>query len=134
MDRAEAWRRLGPSGAGVLGTVDPDRGVHLVPVVYTRISPSKIVIAVDAKPKLTRRLRRLTNLRRDPRVTLLVDHYESDWSMLWWVRVDGRAAVRDEVAPHIEQQHRDRFPQLVDHVVGPWIEIEVDEVIGWSAT
>jgi PPOX class probable F420-dependent enzyme len=26
-------------------------------------------------------------------VSLLVDHYDDDWTQLWWVRVDGVAAV-----------------------------------------
>jgi PPOX class probable F420-dependent enzyme len=35
-------------------------------------------------------------VRRDPRVGLVVDHYAEDWSTLWWVRVDGTAAVHDD--------------------------------------
>jgi PPOX class probable F420-dependent enzyme len=53
-------------------------------VVYT---------AVDAKPKTTRRLRRLANIEQHPQVCLLVDHYDDDWTQLWWVRVDGIAAI-----------------------------------------
>ena len=52
-----------------------------------------IVTAVDAKPKSTAMLRRLANVRANPLVSLLVDHYDEDWSMLWWVRVDGPASV-----------------------------------------
>lgn len=52
-----------------------------------------VVSAVDDKPKTTRRLQRLENIRRDPRVTLLVDEYDEDWSNLWWVRADGQARV-----------------------------------------
>lgn len=45
------------------------------------------------KAKSTVRLARLDDVARDPRITLLVDHYAEDWSRLWWVRVDGTAAV-----------------------------------------
>ena len=41
-------------------------------------------------------LARIENVDRDPRVTLLADHYEEDWSRLWWVRVDGEASVETE--------------------------------------
>ena len=29
---------------------------------------------------------------------LVVDHYEPDWARLWWVRVDGTAAVHERGA------------------------------------
>ena len=54
--------------------------------------------AVDAKPKSTRRLARLTNITGNPAVSVLVDHYQEDWSALWWVRADGTAEVMDAVS------------------------------------
>ena len=48
---------------------------------------------VDDKPKATTALRRLDNVRAHPAVSLLVDHYDDDWTRLWWVRVDGTAVV-----------------------------------------
>jgi PPOX class probable F420-dependent enzyme len=53
----------------------------------------QVVTAVDHKPKKSRHLRRLTNIAIEPRVTVLVDHYDEDWGELWWVRADGRATV-----------------------------------------
>jgi hypothetical protein len=29
--------------------------------------------------------------------------------------------------------HRSRYPQLEGHELGPWIDIAVDAVAGWSA-
>jgi PPOX class probable F420-dependent enzyme len=52
--------------------------------------------AVDAKPKTTLALQRLENIRSNSAVSLLVDHYEEDWTRLWWVRVDGTATVAEE--------------------------------------
>ena len=51
---------------------------------------------MDAKPKTTQRLRRLTNIEHNPQVSLLVDHYDQDWTQLWWVRADGEAAIHRE--------------------------------------
>jgi PPOX class probable F420-dependent enzyme len=48
---------------------------------------------VDHKPKRSTALRRLDNITANPAVCLLVDHYEDDWSALWWVRFDGLARV-----------------------------------------
>lgn len=125
--------RLASSVSGVLGTVDPERGIHLVPVTFTLVAPDRVVIAVDSKPKRTRRLRRLANIEADPRVSLLVDEYDNDWRRLWWVRVDGRASVREIVEESVEREHRSRYPQLRAHTLGPWIDIEIRSISGWSA-
>lgn len=133
MQPTEAKDRLVAATSAVLGTVDAEFGVHLVPVVYTVVSDGRVVIAVDSKPKRSRRLRRLVNIEADPRVTLLVDHYDDDWRRLWWVRVDGRAAIRETVESAVEDAHRTRYPQLEVHELGPWIDIEIDSISGWSA-
>jgi PPOX class probable F420-dependent enzyme len=80
-----------------LGTVTADGAPHLVPVVFA-LQDEVIYTAVDAKPKTTPRLRRLANIERNPRVSLLVDHYVQDWAQLWWVRVDGIAAIHHDGA------------------------------------
>ncbi len=58
----------------------------------------RIYSAVDAKPKSSTDLRRLRNIRANPRVAVLADHYENDWARLWWVRADGRATILDDPA------------------------------------
>ncbi|MGA7468823.1 TIGR03668 family PPOX class F420-dependent oxidoreductase [Mycobacterium sp.] len=75
-----------------LATVAPDGRPHVVPVVFA-VDHEVIYTAVDAKPKTTQRLRRLANIDGNPRVSLLVDHYAEDWTQLWWVRIDGIAAI-----------------------------------------
>jgi PPOX class probable F420-dependent enzyme len=75
-----------------LATLGPDGAPALVPVVFAA-SGGRLWIPVDAKPKREGELARVANVRRDPRVALLLDHYAADWSALWWLRVDGRAAV-----------------------------------------
>lgn len=78
-----------------LATVAPDGRPHLVPVVFA-VDGEVIYTAVDAKPKTTQRLRRLANIDGNPLVSLLVDHYAEDWTQLWWVRVDGVAAIHHD--------------------------------------
>jgi PPOX class probable F420-dependent enzyme len=77
-----------------LATTDPDGRSHLVPIVFV-LDGQTLYSAVDAKPKRSRRLRRVANARERPDVTVLVDHYEDDWSRLWWVSLRGRARVLD---------------------------------------
>jgi PPOX class probable F420-dependent enzyme len=92
LSRACAEERLAAARVGRLATVTADGEPHLVPVCFA-LCGGRIVTAVDAKPKATRALRRLENVRATGRASLLVDHYEEDWARLWWVRVDGPADV-----------------------------------------
>ncbi len=78
-----------------LATAGADGRPHLVPVVFA-VHEQVIYTAVDAKPKTTQRLRRLANIEGNPQVSLLVDHYDEDWTQLWWVRADGDATICPE--------------------------------------
>jgi len=66
------------------------------------VEGDRIYSAVDDKPKRTTELQRLANIAAEPRVSVLADHYEEEWSELWWVRADGRAEVLREGA---EREH-----------------------------
>ena len=48
---------------------------------------------IDAKPKADRELARVRHLRRNPQASLLLDHYDGDWTRLWWLRVDVDATI-----------------------------------------
>ena len=65
---------------------------HLVPVVLVS-EGNHIYLPIDGKLKKPGTLKRLSNIELHPEVTLLVDHYEDDWSQLWWVRVDAIASI-----------------------------------------
>src|SRR6476661_8014200 len=80
------------SPVAMLATVGANGAPHLVPVVFA-VHDGIVYTAVDAKRKTTQRLRRLTNIEGNPQVSLLVDHYDDDWTQLWWVRADGIATV-----------------------------------------
>jgi PPOX class probable F420-dependent enzyme len=93
------------------------------------------VTAVDHKPKRTTRLQRLENVRRNPLVTLLVDHYAEDWTALWWVRAGGHA----EVVDHPEHDLIDALVAKYDQYrevppAGPAIVITVTDLTGWAAS
>jgi PPOX class probable F420-dependent enzyme len=89
----EARFALAP--AARLATATPDGRPHLVPVAFA-LHAGVAYTAVDGKPKTTQRLRRLTNIERNPQVSLLVDHYDEDWTQLWWVRADGIATIHHD--------------------------------------
>lgn len=118
-----------------LATVGRDRAPHLVPVVFA-VRGDEIFTAVDAKPKTTRRVRRLANIAGNPRVSLLVDHYAADWSQLWWVRADGDAVVHDG-GPVLRTGYdllRAKYPQYESvALTGPVIAVTVHRWASWNA-
>ncbi|GLX08388.1 TIGR03668 family PPOX class F420-dependent oxidoreductase [Microbispora sp. NBRC 16548] len=111
---------------------------RLVPVTFAVLRDGEkdtVVTAVDHKPKATTDLRRLRDIRDDPRVCLLADHYEDDWERLWWVRADGHARVveggdeRERAVAWLVRkyaQYRERPP------AGPAILVRVERWSGWS--
>ncbi len=78
-----------------LATVALDGALRLVPICFAVVD-GWVVGAVDHKPKRTGQLRRLDDMAAAGTATVLVDHYDDDWSRLWWVRIRGRAVVHRE--------------------------------------
>ena len=118
-----------------LATVGDHGEPHIVPIVFA-VHEDRIVTAVDHKPKRTTDLKRLRNITSNQKVSVLVDHYDDDWSHLWWVRIDGRAEVvatgplfAAAIATLVEkyQQYRDQVPG------GPVVIVTIEQVKSWEA-
>lgn len=107
----------------------------MVPIVFALLG-DRLVSIVDQKPKSTTRLRRLDNIRSNPSVTVLVDHYEDDWERLWWVRLRGTASIVAE-GPEFDDALAAlvaRYPQYVEAPPpGPVVSVAVEEWTGWTA-
>ena len=139
MTPAEARERFAAARVARLATADAGGRPHVVPVVFA-VDGDRVYSVVDAKPKRTTALRRLGNVAENPRVALLVDHYEEDWGALWWVRADGVAArarsgsgveaERAEAARAVDLL-RARYPQ--QRAVGAVLAVDVQRWSGWSA-
>jgi PPOX class probable F420-dependent enzyme len=144
----EARSRFAAARIARLATVGADRRPHLVPVVFA-VSGDIVYTAVDAKPKRTTALRRLANVRENPALVLLVDHYDdADWGALWWVRAEGRGRVLDpagespsgtgdDPAAEAAEAHRaiallrERYPQ--QEATGAVLAADIERWSGWSA-
>src|SRR5216683_8079409 len=83
---------LGTARVGRLATASGDGRPLVVPVCYA-FDGTRLYSAVDAKPKRTRELRRLRNIAENPRVSLVVDEYDEDWTRLRYVIVEGNAEI-----------------------------------------
>ena len=116
-----------------LATIDPDGSPNMIPFCFA-LDGSTLYSGVDQKPKTTTRLRRLENIERDPRVMVLVDHYEDDWDRAWWVRLRGRGRVLDaEESTRGFELLIAKYPQYVEEPPEEGLmAIEVDLWVGWS--
>ena len=99
LDEDGCRQRFAGAQVAVLGTVHPERGVDLVPVVFAVVGDELHVPVDVVKPKASTRLQRLANIAADPRVSLLVDHRSDDWDELWWVR----AKLQREEVQHLPE-------------------------------
>jgi PPOX class probable F420-dependent enzyme len=131
----QARERFAQARVARLATVGANGRPHLVPVTFA-VSGDRIVTAIDAKPKTTRSLRRLANIRAHPLVAVLADHYDEDWSRLWWARADGEAAIIGDQAGMAAPLEllAGRYPAYRSTLPsGPVIAIQVTAWSGWSA-
>ena len=135
LPRGIAEERFAGARVGRLATVSAEGRPHIVPVTFALLDDT-LVTAVDAKPKFTRALRRLENVRATGRASLLVDHYEEDWSRLWWVRVDGPAEVLESAAAALDALAAKYEQYRANRPAGPVIEITAERWRSWvpSAT
>ena len=137
VDDIEMRRRVAAARVARLATIDADGRPHLVPCVVA-LHHNTLYTPVDPKPKRTRRLRRLENIERDPRVTLLVDEYDEDWSVLWWVRLRGVARILDgdgewKRAAELLRAKYQQYRGLAATDLRPIIAVDVEEWSGWWA-
>ena len=90
----------------------------MVAVCYVRLGDD-LYVPIDAKPKTTRRLRRVRNLAENPRATFMVDHWDEDWRRLAWVQARGHGSLLAgaELAP-IHAMLIEKYPQYAEVGLG----------------
>lgn len=136
----------------VLVTIAPDGRPRPVPICVVASpaadgpdGPLVLYSPIDEKPKSSDdplALARARDIARDPRVTLLVDHWDEDWRRLWWVRVEGSASILmpDDRAVGTERRSaiaalRRKYPQYADHALEtrPIIRIASGRISSWGS-
>ena len=138
---APAWavEMLRTARVARLATADAAGQPLVVPICFALVE-ERIYSAVDAKPKRTRELRRLRNVADNPKVSLVVDGWDEDWTKLAWVVVEGTAGILTtdlERAPALGALVA-KYPQYLamdlTRTAGPVLAVTPTRVLCWRAT
>jgi PPOX class probable F420-dependent enzyme len=123
-----------------LATLHAKRGPHIVPVCFT-YDGKCFYTAIDQKPKRVapERLARSRNIRAVPRVALLIDKYDEDWTQLWYILIRGNAKLIPKSA-HKERawairKLRAKYPQYAGRMLAddaPIIRITPERATSWG--
>jgi len=117
---------------GALATIGGDGTPHVVPVCYA-IRGAEIVLEVDDKPKRDTKLQRVRNIEANPRVSLLADHWDENWTRLGWVMVRGVARI--EAPGGASEVLRAKYIQYdTTDLGGPVVAIEPQIINWWTWT
>ncbi len=122
-----------------LGTVDAQGQPLVVPVCYA-FDGRAWYSAIDGKPKrgTGRPLRRIRNIAENPRVSVLIDHYEEDWSRLRFVLLQGTATTLSGGPEHgrAVELLRAKYPQYATVPIGSpeqvVIRVTPESVVEWT--
>jgi PPOX class probable F420-dependent enzyme len=135
-DRERQYVEAAPIGR--LATADAEGRPHVVPVCFALVDDG-VVTPIDEKPQRVSpdALRRSRDVRENPSVALVVDHYSEDWSRLGWVQVRGTATYRAPADPsHGEAiaALRGKYDQYASHDLEgrPVIHIAPGSVQSWG--
>ena len=131
-------RFLRSARTGHLATADANGQPHVIPVCFV-FDGEAIYSVLDGKPKSVslRRLRRVRNISANPQVSLVVDHYEEDWSRLQYLMVSGGAELLElgEEWARAIAMLREKYPQYqaMDLDQSPVIKIAPLRYVPWSS-
>ena len=111
-----ARARLAAARIASFATASPQGQPHIVPFCFVVIGDAAYSVVDDKQKKTRTGLRRLANIRENPKVSLLADGYDEDWSRLWLVRADGDASLVEDEAEYGRALAalREKYPQYCE--------------------
>ena len=134
------WQKLRQARVARLATVDASHRPHLVPVCFAT-DGSVLYTALDRKPKRVKpeKLARVRNIKSNPQVALLVDHYNENWNRLWYILVRGKAKLLPGSAAAERKRAigllRKKYPQYARGMLpedAPILRIHPMQITSWA--
>ena len=105
-----------------LATAGADYAPHVVPICFV-LDGDTLYSVIDRKPKraAATELKRVRNIIANPRVSVLMDHYEEDWSRLWYVLIRGTASILHNGPEH------DRAIVLLRQKYAQYVQMDIED-------
>lgn len=122
---------------GYLATVDETGEPSNIPFCFA-FDGATLYSSIDEKPKSRAlgRLKRLRNIRADPRVCVVINRYDEDWSQLGHIVMRGRARVLRQGQQHDKAVRllRRKYPQYRRMAIHerPIIAIRITRYAAWG--
>jgi len=140
LDDQGVRRFLALSRVAHLATAGADAAPHAVPLCFW-FDGGNFYFVIDQKPKRRTglKLKRMRNIVANPKVALIIDHYEEDWNQLAYILVDGHARVVEEQEEYLLalRNLRDKYPQYRNMALSRennlMVRIEPERVHMWGA-
>jgi PPOX class probable F420-dependent enzyme len=136
---ADARALLESARVAHLATADQYARPHVVPIVFV-IREDNVYFPLDRKPKREddwHMLRRVRNIETNGRASVVIDHYDDDWSRLEWVLLEGVATIIESgadweaavraLAAKYEQYRGDALKAR------PVVRITIERTVSWRA-
>ena len=122
-----------------LATADKSGAPHVIPICFW-FDGGQVYFAIDEKPKRRRglELKRMRNIAENPRVALVIDHYEDDWSQLAYVMIRGTATIVDDseeyllVLRNLRDKYRPYRTMQLSRDRNPLVRINPERVNLWG--
>jgi PPOX class probable F420-dependent enzyme len=120
-----------------LATADKTGQPHVIPVCFA-FNGKKFFSPIDEKPKRAAptKLRRVRNIEVNPRVAIVIDHYDEDWRKLGYVLVFGTARILFGGKAHRDAVRllRRKYPQYRNMAIEsrPMIVIAPKSIVIWG--
>jgi PPOX class probable F420-dependent enzyme len=142
LSQTEIRRLLNHARVARLVTTSRQQQPHAVPVCFV-YRQGFLYTPIDLKPKrlTARNLTRVRNIQARPHVALLVDHYEEDWSKLWFLLVRGKAKILSTASKsereNVLRALRRKYPQYAAGMLGkdpPLIRIAPQRFTVWRSS
>jgi len=119
-------------------TADRSGQPHAVPICFV-FDDKYFYSPIDEKPKRTApaKLKRLRNIAENPQVSLVIDHYDENWSKLAYVLITGAARIMQRGQKHrlavtlLRRKYSQYRTMAIDR--RPVIVIKPKRITGWSA-
>lgn len=122
-----------------LATASGNGEPHNVPLCFSFVAGC-FYFVIDEKPKRNTgmAIKRMRNIAENPRVALLIDHYDDDWTRLAYVLVHGTAKVVQEDSEYskaienLRQKYLQYRQMPLSPERNPVVRIDPERVVVWG--